>query len=88
MNYYEMVSKVRQFSVDSGIAPWELQRIAKQMCCCGTCKYFVEHYAKERLAVLDEVVYKILDWGHCDKGNVQHSKKRSTQSCSSWEERP
>lgn len=86
MNYFEMESKVRKFTAESGIPPWELQRIAKKMCCCGTCKFFVQHYAKEDNSgpFSDLINYVPLDWGHCDKGNVQHSKKQSTQSCGGW----
>ena len=55
---------------------FDLVKIAKTLCCCGTCKYFVQHYTKSGTE---------LDWGHCCKGNIQHSKKINTGSCGSWD---
>lgn len=70
-------AKVRQFLHCSGMSAFELAKIAKEMCACGTCRFFVQHYTKDGEA---------LDWGHCCKGNVQHSKKISTASCGYWED--
>ena len=75
-DYRQQVSEVIGFLQDKKMQAYDLVRIAKMLCCCGTCKYFEQHYAKNGQA---------LDWGHCFKGNIQHSKKISTTSCGSWD---
>lgn len=74
--YYQQVSEVIGFLSEKQMQAYDLVRIAKQLCCCGTCKFFAQHYTKDGTA---------LDWGHCFKGNIQHSKKISTASCGSWD---
>ena len=74
-DYYQQVREVQGFLIDKHMQAYDLVRIAKAMCCCGTCRYFEQHYTKDGTA---------LDWGHCNKGNIQHSKKISTASCGSW----
>lgn len=74
-DYYKQVRDIRRFLDEKHMQAYDLVRIAKQMCCCGTCKHFEQHYTKDGTA---------LDWGHCNKGNIQHSKKISTSSCGSW----
>lgn len=69
------IRSVRQFLLEQNMDAWTLAKIAKEMCCCGTCSYFVQHYTKDGAP---------LDWGHCCKGNIQHSKKISTASCGFW----
>jgi len=68
---------VINFLKESGISAWELAKISKQLCACGTCKFYVQHYTKYGEPV---------DWGHCAKGSIQHSKKPSTSSCGFWED--
>ena len=75
-DFYKQVSEVNSFLKEKHMQAFELMRIAKRLCCCGTCKYFVQHYTKNGTA---------LDWGHCCKGNIQHSKRISTASCGSWD---
>lgn len=67
---------VRQFLSEHNINACDLARYAKKLCACGTCHFFTQHYAKSGEA---------LDWGHCWKGNIQHSKKVSTSACGFWE---
>lgn len=74
--YYNQRRQVREFLKTSKISAWELARISKELCACGTCYFFVQHYTKDGEA---------LDWGHCTKGNIQHSKMISTASCGFWE---
>lgn len=71
----EEIRSVIKFLNDSHMDAWQLCKIAKELCCCGSCHYFVQHYTKEGEA---------LDWGHCCKGNIQHSKKTDTACCGSW----
>lgn len=66
---------VCRFLKQQKMSAWDLAKITKQLCACGTCYYFVQHYTKDGEA---------LDWGHCTKGNIQHSKKISTSSCGFW----
>lgn len=68
---------VRKFLKDNHLEAWELAKISKELCCCGSCKFFVQHYTKDGEG---------LDWGHCCKGNIQHSKKLSTACCGFWED--
>ena len=75
--YWADRKAVVQFIRERKMSAWELQRITKELCACGTCYYFVQHYTKAGEA---------LDWGHCCKGNIQHSKKISTASCGFWTE--
>lgn len=74
--YYRQRSEVRQFLRDKRMSAWDLAKISKELCACGTCRMFVQHYTKDGEA---------LDWGHCCKGNIQHSKKISTASCGFWD---
>lgn len=74
--YNEQVSKVKKFIKEQNLSAYDLQRIAKDLCCCGSCRFFVQHYSKELIPV---------DFGHCTKGNIPHCKKPSTVSCGSWD---
>lgn len=74
-DYWQQVADVRSFLREHKMQAFDLARIAKSLCCCGTCRFFVQHYTREGTA---------LDWGHCDKGNIQHSKKISTACCGEW----
>ena len=73
---YRQISDVLDFLDKHNMSAFDLAKISKELCACGTCRYFVQHYSKDGQA---------LDWGHCCKGNIQHSKKVSTSSCGSWE---
>lgn len=68
---------VRAFLKENGMSAWDLAKITKELCSCGTCRMFVQHYTKDGEG---------LDWGHCCKGNIQHSKKISTAACGFWED--
>lgn len=72
---YEDMEAIRRCASEQGISMAELTRLAKKMCRCGTCHFFEQHYTKDGQA---------LDWGHCFKGNVQHSKKQSTAAGGFW----
>ena len=74
---YENRCAVVQFLKDKNISASDLVRYAKALCCCGSCHFFEQHYTKEGEA---------LDWGHCFRGNIQHSKKISTACCGFWED--
>lgn len=74
--FAQQISEVNGFLKEKHMQAYDLVRIAKMLCCCGTCKHFVQHYTKSGEA---------LDWGHCARGNVQHSKKISTASCGYWD---
>lgn len=74
-DFNELKVTVRMFMQEKNIVAYDLLRIARHFCCCNTCKHYVPHYSKDGTP---------LDWGHCDKGNIQHSKKPSTASCGFW----
>ena len=75
MDYFEMRRKIIQFLNESGITPFDLMRVGKGLCCCRTCKFFVQHYSKDGIPV---------DFGHCVKGNTPKSKKPNMQNCGFW----
>ena len=75
-DFYQQMSEVNGFLKEKGMQAFDLAKIAKMLCCCGTCRFFVQHYTKDG---------NELDWGHCCKGNIQHSKRVSTASCGSWD---
>lgn len=75
ISFVQQVGAVKIFLKEKDMQAYDLVRIAKMLCCCGTCRFFEQHYTKDGTA---------LDWGHCRKGNIQHSKKISTASCASW----
>ena len=75
-DYWEQVGEVKAFLKSHNMQACDLERIAKRICCCGTCRFFEQHYTKDGTAI---------DWGHCTKGNIQHSKKISTASCGFWD---
>lgn len=72
---HKQIQSIRMFLKDNSMDAWTLAKLAKELCCCGTCGFFVQHYTIDG---------KPLDWGHCCKGNIQHSKKISTASCGFW----
>lgn len=74
---HDNIAAVRNFLHEQKMNAWELAKITKELCCCGSCRFFVQHYTKDGDA---------LDWGHCNRGNIQHSKKISTASCGMWED--
>ena len=74
-SYSDMRNAIIKFINDSGINAYDLVRIGKELCCCRTCKFFVQHYAKDGAPV---------DFGHCVKDNIVKSKRPNTQSCGFW----
>ena len=75
MDYEQMKSKIRRFITESGISAYDLCRISKDLCCCRTCKFFVQHYAKDGTPV---------DFGHCRKNNTIKSVRPHSPSCGFW----
>ena len=77
ISYNEAKTALVKFIKENNIDAYDVQRIAKRLCCCGKCKFFVQHYSKEGIPV---------DFGHCRRCNIPHCKKPSTPSCGYWEE--
>ena len=75
MNYFEMRKKINSFIEESGISAYDVCRIARDLCCCRTCVFYVQHYAKEGEPV---------DFGHCRKNNRPKSVNPNMQSCGYW----
>lgn len=75
MDYFEMRRKIVEFINESGISSYDICKIGRDLCCCRTCKFYVQHYAKDGNPV---------DFGHCNKSNVIKSVKPSKQSCGYW----
>lgn len=73
---YDKIQAVVNFMKENHMQAFDLAKISKELCACGTCKFFVQHYTKSG---------ESLDWGHCCRGNIQHSKKISTASCGYWD---
>ena len=74
--YADMRYNVSAFMNGTGMTAFDLVRIAKEMCCCRTCKFFVQHYVKDGTPV---------DFGHCVQGNTIKNRKPNTNSCGHWE---
>lgn len=73
--YEEMRAEIVKFINDSHISAYDVARISKTLCCCRTCKFFVQHYAKDGTPV---------DFGHCCQGNHIKSRQPNTNSCGYW----
>ena len=75
MDYFEMRKKIVQFINESGISSYDICRITRDLCCCRTCSFYVQHYAQDGSPV---------DFGHCRKGNKIKSVEPNRQSCGYW----
>lgn len=75
IDYEDIRRKVLKFLHENDISAFDLCRVAKDLCNCRTCKFFVQHYSKDGQAV---------DFGHCIKSNIPTSKRPNTQSCGFW----
>ena len=75
-NYYEMRKLILNFLKENKMLAADLMRVGKDLCVCGTCKYYVDHYTKDGTA---------LDFGHCRKNNIPKSKRPNLQSCGFWD---
>ena len=75
-SYEKIKGEILKFVKEKNIAIYDLARISKDLCACGQCKFFVQHYTADGEPV---------DWGHCSRGNIQHSKRVSNTSCGFWE---
>ena len=75
LDYFEMRMKILEFINESGISAYDLCRIGKDLCCCRTCKFFIQHYAKNG---------KEVDFGHCVKNNIIKGKRPHGTSCGFW----
>lgn len=74
-DYWTLRNRIVKFINESGISAFDIARITKDLCCCRTCKFFVQHYSKDGNAV---------DFGHCIKNNIPRSKKPNMESCGMW----
>ena len=75
MNYIEMRRKIVQFINESGISSYDLCRIGRDLCCCRTCQFFVQHYGKDG---------EVVDFGHCVKNNRIKGVRPHESSCGFW----
>lgn len=75
MDYFEMRRKIVEFVNTSGISSYDICRISRDLCCCRTFCFYVQHYAKDGEPV---------DFGHCRKNNRIKSVKPCMQSCGFW----
>ena len=76
LDYYEMRKKVNKLIQESGLTAFDVARIAKDLCRCRTCKFYVPHYSKNGIE---------LDLGHCIKNNTPKRKRPNMESCGHWE---
>lgn len=76
MPYYETRAKIVEFINSSGISAYDVVRIAKDLCCCRTCKFYVQHFSKDGTPI---------DFGHCERSNLPKAKRPNTQSCGYWQ---
>lgn len=74
-DYYTIRRTIVKFLNESGISAYDLCRVGKDLCCCGTCKFYVQHYAKGGEAV---------DFGHCRKNKAIKATRPHDHSCGFW----
>lgn len=75
IDYFEKRKVIIDFLNGSKISAYDLVRIGKDLCCCRTCKFFIQHYTKDGNPI---------DFGHCVKNNIPKSKTPNMQSCGFW----
>lgn len=75
--YYEQRKIVIQFLREKKMTAWDLRRIAKDLCNCGKCRFFVEHYLKDGTQC---------DICHCIKNKIPKPCRISDCACGSWED--
>lgn len=73
--YEDIRSEIVKFISENRIRPYDLIRVGKDLCRCGTCKFFVPHYSKDGSA---------LDFGHCRKNKIPKSVRPYDNSCGFW----
>lgn len=76
--YEDEKAKILSFMKKEKIDAYTLQRIAKNLCRCGHCKMFVQHYTSQG---------QELDFGHCIQYNIPKSKNPYDTACGSWVEK-
>jgi len=76
-DYNEMRHDIRAFLNESKISHYDLIRIAKDMCCCGKCKFYVPHYLSDG---------SVTDFGHCRKNKIPKALRPREVSCGYWVE--
>lgn len=74
-NYYDLRNTIVEFLNANRISAYDLVRVGRDLCCCRTCNFFVQHYSKDG---------KPVDFGHFVKNNTIKSVKPNTQSCGFW----
>ena len=73
--YDDMRREIVKFIDASGICAYDLMRIGKDLCCCKTCRHYVQHYLADGAPV---------DWGHCKKHSQLKAVRPSGASCGNW----
>ena len=76
--YSESRAEVKKMLKESNINAHEFMRIAKDLCTCQTCEYFVQHYDGDGNWVA---------FGHCIKGNAPRARQPYQTCCGSWDVR-
>lgn len=74
--YYELKKKVIHILKENEINTFDFVRIAKNLCTCQTCKYFIQHYDDNG---------EIVCFGHCIKNNAPRSKSPHQSACGFWD---
>ena len=73
--YYDMRNQIVDFLDESKISAYDLVRIGRDLCCCRTCGFFIQHFTKDG---------KQIDYGHCNRTNQLKAVKPNAQSCGYW----
>ena len=74
--YDELRSKVLRILKENDIKAFDFVRVAKDLCTCQTCKFFVQHYAEGG---------KWVAFGHCINGNAPKARQPYQSCCGSWD---
>ena len=76
ITYYETKAKVLKILEENNISAFDFVRIAKDLCTCKTCKFFVHHYDKDGNEI---------SFGHCVSGNTPKARQPYQSCCGSWD---
>ena len=74
--YDEMKTKVCQLLSENNMSAYDFVRIAKDLCTCATCKYFIQHYDNNG---------KWVAFGHCIHGNSPKARQPYQSCCGGWD---
>lgn len=74
--YEEDKKQILEFLKESKMNVYDLARISRDLCSCGKCRFFTQHYTKDGQPV---------DFGHCSRNSIPKGKRLNDSSCGYWQ---